>query len=87
MQAEIYTQNYLTFIITPERIVVKTPLQSFRLLPKTHYFNRRMKTIALMISLNEIRNLDELAAWCASGNIEWVPTSHSNVVYKPEVMV
>lgn len=72
----IYRQNYLTFIVTPERIVVKTNLgQQFYLQPKVHYWNRRLKLIRTMIQLNEIRDLNELASWCASGNIAWEPTT------------
>lgn len=87
-EIKIYHQGSLTFTITTERIIVKTLLgQQFYLQPKVHYWNRRLKLIRTMIELDEIRDLNELASWCASGNIEWVPTSKEYDVYKLEVVV
>lgn len=71
-ETKIYEQGRLTFIISPTRITVKTPLQSFYLVPKTHYYSRRLKLIESMIMLGEIRDLNELASFCANGNVCWV---------------
>jgi len=77
---EVYKIEKLTFIILPEKIVVKTSLgQTFYLRPKAHYWRRRLKLIESMIRLEEIRTLNELSMWCARGNIEWVDTQ---VLYK-----
>lgn len=73
-ETKIYQQGRLTFILTPTKITVKTPLQSFYLAPKTHYYNRRLKLIENMIMLGEIRDLNELASFCANGNVIWVAT-------------
>lgn len=70
---EIYTQGKLTFIITQERITVRTSLmQVFYLEPKAHYWQRRTKMIATLIRLNEIKNLNELSTWCGQG-VDWIP--------------
>lgn len=69
-------QGGLTFILTPNRITVRTSLpQTFFLEPKAHYWKRRLNMIRIMIELGEIRNLNELAGWCGHG-IEWVSTSN-----------
>lgn len=76
-QPKIYKQSNLTFIVTPQRITVRTSLpQTFFLEPKAHYFNRRVKLISAMIMLGEIRSLEELAEWCGYG-VSWVSTSQS----------
>ncbi len=73
-QPKIYKQSNLTFIVTPQRITVRTSLpQTFFLEPKAHYWKRRIKLIAVMIELNEIRNLNELAEWTRPG-VDWVST-------------
>lgn len=75
--AKVYQQGALTFIVAPKKTIVRTTLgQEFLLSPKLHYFNRRINLIRVMIALNEIRNLNELATWCKPG-IEWVPTRAS----------
>jgi hypothetical protein len=66
----VYIVNNLTFILTPERVLVKTNLQTFYLRPTTQKYKKRMAMIRLMIELNEIRNLEELASWCGTG-IHW----------------
>lgn len=74
--AEVYTQRNLTFILLPHKIIVRTSLgQEFYLLPRQHYWRKREKLIGTMIRLGEIRSLDELSSWCASGQIAWVPRS------------
>lgn len=73
---QIYRQKKLTFILLPDRILVKTPLQIFTLEPKTRYWKRRVANIRAMIMLGEIRNLDELSNFCAHGNVEWITTSY-----------
>lgn len=72
--AKIYYQGNLTFIITPSKIIIQTPLQMFYLEPRTHYWKRRIDLIKAMIELQEIRNLNELSSFCAGGNVEWVST-------------
>jgi hypothetical protein len=71
---KIYKNNNLTFILDDEKIVVKTPLQTFFLTPNAHYWNKRMNLIRLMIKLNEIHNLSELATWC-NGRVSWTVTN------------
>lgn len=74
-ELQVYRQNQLTFILLPEKILIKTSLQMFTLEPKTHYYNRRIALIRAMISLGEIRSLEELSSFCASGQIAWINTS------------
>lgn len=84
-EIKIYKQGNLTFIITPQRIVIRTNLgQQFYLQPKVHFWNRRLKLIQAMIELDEIRDLNELASWCASGNIEWATTDRNYKMYETE---
>ena len=74
------TQGRLTFVLTPERVLVRTTLpQTFCLQPKAHYWKKRLSMIRVMIELNEIRDLNELAEWCGVG-IEWVtiPNKYSD---------
>lgn len=73
-EPQIYTQDRLTFIVFPSKVIVATGLQQFYLSPKAHYFNRRLNLIKAMIALQEIRDLNELATFCAPG-IDWVHTS------------
>jgi hypothetical protein len=73
-QIETYHQGRLTFILTPDKIAIRTSLnQTFFLNPKAHYWKRRIATIRIMVQLGEIRDLNELAVWCGHG-IEWVDT-------------
>lgn len=65
-----YKQNNLTFIVTPEKIYVKTSLQTFSLEPKAHQWKKSMHLIRIMIELEQIRNLEELATWTKPG-LEW----------------
>lgn len=74
MGYQIYTTDKLIFIVSPEKVVVRTNLQQFYLLPKAHYFNRRLNLIRNLIVLNEIRDLNELASYTGRG-IDWVTTS------------
>lgn len=85
---DVYSQGSLTFIITPDKIIIVTSIgQQFYLNPKAHYWTRRIKLIKTMIQLGEIRDLNELSTWCASGQIEWVPTSHKYQLEKAGAMV
>lgn len=72
---KVFQQDRLTFIITPNKTLVKTPLQMFFLEPKTHYYNRRLALIRTLIELQEIRSLEELAGFCAGGNVMWTSTN------------
>lgn len=74
MNYDIYTTDKLIFIVTPEKVIVRTNLQQFYLLPKAHYFNRRLNMIRNLIIINEIRDLNELASYTGRG-IDWVTTS------------
>lgn len=71
----VFKQNKLTFVLTPSKVIVRTNLQDFYLDPRNKHWNRRLQLIRSMIMLREIRDLNELASFCASGNILWVPTS------------
>ncbi len=73
---KIYKQGHLTFILTPSKTLVQTPLQAFYLEPRTHYWKRRILLIRTMVELEEIRNLNELASFCASGQVMWVATGN-----------
>lgn len=74
MDYQIYTTDKLVFIVCPDKVVVRTRMQQFYLLPKAHYFNRRLNLIRNLIILNEIRDLNELASYTGRG-IDWVTTS------------
>lgn len=72
--AKIYRQKNLTFIVSPQRITVRTSLpQTFYLEPVAHYWRRRERLIGMMIELGEIRTLEELATWTRPG-VNWVST-------------
>jgi hypothetical protein len=73
-ETKIYRQKNLTFIVSPQRITVRTSLpQTFFLEPRQHYWKKRVALIAMMIELNEIRTLNELAEWTRPG-VDWVST-------------
>lgn len=75
-ETKIYRQKNLTFIVSPQRITVRTSLgQMFYLDPIAHYWRRKERTIALMIEIGEVRSLNELASWCGVG-VAWVSTNH-----------
>lgn len=72
---KVYYQEKLTFIIFPDKILIRTHLgQQFYLSPKTHQWSRKLRVIRLMVELNEIRTLEELASWTNPG-IEWMSTT------------
>lgn len=73
-QSTEYKQGDLTFTLFPTKTVVATPLQRFYLYPRATYYNRRHNLIRVMVQLGEIRDLNELSAWCHPG-IEWRATS------------
>lgn len=74
-ETKVYRQNNLTFFVDDEKIVVQTSLpQTFYLEPRAHYWRRRERLIATMISIGEIRSLQELAQWCGHG-VAWVNTN------------
>lgn len=66
----------LSFILTPTQTMIRTKLQTAYLMPTEHYWNRRLRLIRVMIKLNEIRSLDELASWTRP-NIMWTSCSVS----------
>lgn len=72
---QVYKQNKLCFVVSGDKIIVCTTMQSFYLQPKAHYWRKRIKLIETMIELGEVRTLGELAAWTNPG-IEWVSTSY-----------
>ncbi len=74
-ETQVYQQGQLVFILTNEKVIVKTPMQVFFLSPRRHYWNRRLCLIRTIIELGEIQNLDELASWTGRG-IEWVSTQN-----------
>lgn len=82
--SRIFEQGNLTFILTPTKITVQTPLQMFYLEPRTHYWKRRMNLIRAMIELQEIRDLNELASFCGHGNVEWIATNVPLAIEKPK---
>lgn len=87
-ETQTYKSNRLTFVLTPTQIVVTTSLgQSFYLKPKSQYWTKRMIVIREMIKLDEVRTLEELAQWCASGGIEWVTPNSRFDVANPESML
>lgn len=67
---KVYKQHNLSFIITPEKIFVRTSLQAFSLEPKAHYWQKRMRLVRIMIELDQIQTLSDLAEWTRPG-IEW----------------
>jgi hypothetical protein len=78
----IFEQKNLTFIVTEKRIVVQTRLQCFYLEPKAPYWKRRLNLIRLMIQLDKIEDLNQLAEFCGPG-VAWVITLQK---YNKELM-
>lgn len=75
IKPQVYKQKSLTFIVSEDRVIIKTPLeQTFYLEPRAHYFNRRLRLIRTLIELGEIRDFNELSTWCGVG-VEWITTS------------
>jgi hypothetical protein len=72
---QIYKQNNLVFILEPQKIIVRTNLQTFYLEPIAHYWKRRLSAIRLGIMVGEITNLQELATWCGPG-VTWEITNY-----------
>jgi hypothetical protein len=70
INTQVYEQGYLTFTLSPSKVIVRTSHQTFFLLPKATCWNRRLNLVRAMIMLGEIRDLNDLAAFCGSG-IEW----------------
>lgn len=86
LDTKVYKQKNISFIITADRIVVRTPLnQAFYLQPRQHYWTRRLKLIRMMVELDEIRDLNELASWSGRG-IEWVSTSRKYELENDKVL-
>lgn len=74
-QYEIIQHKNLVFILTDEKVIVRTSLgQQFYLSPRRHYSQRKIKLIRLMLQFGEIKNLDDLSGSCENGEIEWLPT-------------
>lgn len=71
-EVKIYRQKNLIFELGESEITVKTSHVQFYLIPKSHYWKRRLNLIRTMIQLGEIRSLNELAEYCARGSIEWI---------------
>lgn len=75
--AKVYKQPPLTFYVLPNKVLVQTHHQLFYLEPSTHRWKRRITLIQNMLELGEIRNLQELADFCANGCIYWTTTNPS----------
>jgi hypothetical protein len=77
-QTKTYRHGNLCFVLTPERVVIETALQSFFLEPSRHYWRKRVSMIRLMIEMDKIENLAHLAEFCVDANgtkvIDWVVT-------------
>lgn len=71
-----YKQGGLTFTLAPKRVIVQTPMQTFYLVPRASYWHRKIHLVRAMIQLGEIRDLNELAAFCGDC-VEWRSTSLS----------
>lgn len=76
---KVYEQHRLTFILTPQKTIIKTGIQAFYLEPVSHYYRRRITLIRKLIMLGEIQDLDELASFCKHGKIEWVNMNRNSV--------
>lgn len=74
LETKNYQQGRLSFTLTQDKIIVRTSHQTFFLLPKQSYYYKRLNTIRAMIMIGEIRDLNELAAFCKN-SIEWRVTS------------
>lgn len=72
-EVRTYRQGYLTFTLSPQRTIIRTSLQTFFLLPRESYWYRKLLFVRTMIELGEIRDLNDLAAFCGTG-IEWRAT-------------
>lgn len=78
-----YQQKSFAFILTEDKVVVCTNLgQAFYLAYRTHHWKKRLQVIRVMIELDKINSLQDLASWCAPG-IEWRSTNFS---YYKELM-
>lgn len=74
-EPRVYYQPKLTFIIFSDKIVIRTHLgQQFYLAARTHQWSRRLQMIRLMLELNKIHTLEDLASWTNPG-IEWLSTT------------
>lgn len=69
-----YKHGSVAFTLTREKIIIRTSLQTFFLLPRQSYWVRRLNTVRAMIELGEISDLNDLAAFCGTG-IEWRATA------------
>lgn len=73
----VYATKNLCFVLNKNDIIIKTPLQTFYLLPNAywtqHFASNRMCLIREMIRLGEIRDLNELAGYTRPG-ITWTGT-------------
>ncbi len=83
-ETKTYYQKNITFILEPQKIIVRTNLQSFYLEPVAHYWNRRINLIRRMVEIGEVRSLNELAEWGGPG-VMWTTTHYYPVDKQKQV--
>lgn len=66
-----YKCRDVSFIITPTKVAVKTSLQLFILEPAEPYFDRRLKTVRMLIEIREIDDISKLLGY-SQGKLKWV---------------
>ncbi len=67
-----YKNNYLTFIVTGNKVIVRTPLQAFYLQPVTNRYSQHSnRSVIKKIESGKIDTLNYLASIC-SDKIQWV---------------
>ena len=54
----------LTFVLTPDKTICKTPLQTFTLRPKEYCWSKHYQNLRLHIEKNEITTMSELVDRC-----------------------
>jgi len=71
-QVREYKYDNVCFIITEKKIAVETRLQFFYLEPLQPYYVKRLRTIALLIEMGQIKTMTDLIGY-AGGRLNWVP--------------
>ena len=61
---ETYTLNNMTFILHPNKTIIKTPLQTFLVAPARHNYSKKMERLRQNIREGKMTSMTEIVSYC-----------------------
>jgi len=63
-EMEVYTLNNITFILRPQKTVIRTPYQTFLLVPARDIYSKRMERLREQIRQGKMKSMTDVVSYC-----------------------